>query len=43
MARAENIKPQKLSSTSKHLLPIWAVRAVESLTKCTVQLKLYIP
>ena len=35
--------PQCLYSRAIHLLPLWAVRPVQSLSACTVQLYLYSP
>ena len=36
-------EPQCLYSTAIHLLPLWAVRPIQSLSACTVQLYLYSP
>jgi len=36
-------EPQCLYSTAIRILPIWAVRPVQSLSACTVQLYLYFP
>ena len=36
-------KPQCLYSRAIHLLPLWTVRPVQSLSACTVQLYLYSP
>ena len=36
-------EPQCLYSTSKSLLPLWAVRPVQSLSACTVELYIYSP
>jgi len=36
-------EPQCLYSTAKSLLPLWAVRPVQSVSACTVQLNLYSP
>jgi len=38
MSRAACIEPQFLYSTAIPLLPLWAVRPVQSLSACTVQL-----
>ena len=41
MGRTACTKPQCLYSTAIPLLPLWAVRPVQSLSACTVQLYLY--
>ena len=43
MGRAACTEPQCLYSTAIPLLPLWAVRPVQSLSTCTVQLYLYSP
>ena len=43
MGRTVCTEPQCLYSTAITLLPIWAVRPVQSLSACTVQLYLYSP
>ena len=43
MGRTASREPQCLYSTDKHLLPLWAVRTVQSLSVCTVQLYLHFP
>jgi len=41
MGRTACIEPQCLCSTALPLLPLWAVRPVQSLSACTVELYLY--
>jgi len=41
MGRTASTEPQSLNSTAIPLLPPWAVRPVQSLSACTVQLYLY--
>ena len=43
MGRTVCTEPQCLYSTAIPLLPLWAVRSVQSLSACTVQLYLYSP
>ena len=43
MGRTACTEPQCLYSTAIPLLPVWAVRPVQSLSACTVQLYLYSP
>ena len=43
MGRTVCTEPQCLYSTAIPLLPLWAVRPVQSLSACTVQLYLYSP
>ena len=43
MGRTASREPQCLYSTDKHLLPLWAVRTVHSLSACIVKLYLYSP
>jgi len=43
MGRTACIEPQCLYSTAIPLLPLLAVRPVQSLSACTVQLHLYYP
>ena len=43
MCRTACTEPQCLYSTAIPLLPLWAVRPVQSLTACTVELYLYSP
>ena len=43
MGRAACTEPQCLYSIAIPLLPLWAVRPVQSLSGCTVQLYLYSP
>jgi len=43
MGRTNCTEPQCLYSTAIHLLPLWAVRPVQNLSACTVQLYLYSP
>jgi len=43
MGSTDSTKPQCLYSTAIPLLPLWAVRPVQSLSACTVQLHLYYP
>jgi len=43
MGRTDCSEPQCLYSTAIPLLPLWAVRTVQSLSACTVQLYLYSP
>jgi len=43
MGRTACTQPQCLYSRAIHLLPLWAVRPVQSLSACTVQLYLYSP
>ena len=43
MARTACMEPQCLYSTAIPLLPLWAVRLVQSLSACTVHLYLYSP
>jgi len=43
MDRTACTEPQCLYSTAILLLLLWAVRAVESLSACTVQLYIYFP
>ena len=43
MGRKACTEPQCLYSTAIPLLPLWAVRPVQSLSACTVQLYLYSP
>ena len=43
MGRTACTEPQCLYSTAIPLLPLWAVRLVQSLSACTVQLYLYSP
>jgi len=43
MGRTSGTEPQCLYSTALPLLPLWAVRPVQSLSACTVQLYLYSP
>ena len=43
MDRTACTEPQWLYSTAIPLLPLWAVRSVQSLSACTVQLYLYSP
>jgi len=43
MGRTASTEPQCLYSTAIPLLPLWAVRPVQSLSACTVQLYLYSP
>ena len=41
MDRTACTEPQRLYSTAKPLLPLWAVRNVQSLSACTVHLNLH--
>jgi len=43
MGRTACTEPQCLYSTAIPLFPLWAVRPVQSLSACTVQLYLYSP
>ena len=43
MGRTACTEPQCLYSTAIPLLPLWAVRPVQSLSACTVELYLYSP
>ena len=43
MGRTACIEPQCLYSKAVPLIPLWAVRPVQSLSACTVQLYLYSP
>ena len=43
MGRTACTEPQCLYSTAIPLLPLWAVRTVQNLSACTVQLYLYSP
>ena len=43
MDRTACTEPQCLYSTAIPLLPLWAVRPVQSLSACTVQLYVYFP
>jgi len=43
MGRTACTQPQCLYSTAIPLLPLWAVRTVNSLSACTVELYLYSP
>jgi len=43
MGRTACTEPQCLYSTAIPLLPLWAVRPVQTLSSCTVQLELYFP
>ena len=43
MDRTACTEPQCLYSTAVPLLPLWAVRLVQSLSACTVELYLYSP
>ena len=43
MGRSACIEPQSLYITAIPLLPQWAVRTVQSLSACTVELYLYFP
>ena len=43
MDRTACTEPQCLYSTAIPLLPLWAVRPVQTLSACTVQLYLYLP
>ena len=43
MGRTACTEPQCLYSRATPLLPIWAVRPVQSLSACTVELHLYSP
>ena len=43
MGRTASTEPQCLYSRTRPLLPLWAVRPVQSLSACTVQLYLYSP
>ena len=43
MGRTSCTEPQCLYSTAIPLLPLWAVRPVQSLSACTIQLYLYSP
>ena len=43
MGRTVFTKPQCLYSTAIPLFPLWAVRPVQSLSACTVELYLYSP
>ena len=43
MGRTDCTEPQCLYSTAIPLLPLWAVRPVQNLSACTVQLYLYSP
>jgi len=43
MGRTACTEPQSLYSTAISLLPLWAVRPVQGLSACTVQLYLYPP
>ena len=43
IGRTVSTEPQCLYSTSIPLLPLWAVRPIQSLSPCTVQLYLYSP
>ena len=43
MRRTACTEPQCLYSRAKPLLPLWAVRPVQSLSACTVELNLYSP
>ena len=43
MGRTACTEPQCLYSTAVPLLPLWAVRPVQSFSACTVQLYLYSP
>ena len=41
MGRTTSTEPQSLYSTAIPLLPLWAIRPVQSLSACTVELYLY--
>jgi hypothetical protein len=43
MGRTACTEPQCLYSRATPLLPLWAVRSVQSLSACTVELYLYSP
>ena len=43
MGRTASTEPQCLYSRAIPLLPLWAVRPVQSLSACTVELYLYSP
>ena len=43
IGRTACTEPQCLYSTAIHLLPLWAIRPVQSLSACTVDLYLYPP
>jgi hypothetical protein len=43
MCRTASTEPQCLYSTAIPLLPLWAVRPVQTLSACTVQLYVYSP
>ena len=43
MGRTGSTVPQCLYSTPVHLLPLWTVRPLQSLSACTVQLHLFSP
>ena len=43
MGRTGSTEPKYLYSTAIPLHPLWAVRSVQSLSACTVQLYLYTP
>jgi len=43
MGRTACTEPQRLYSIAIPLLPLWAVRSVQSLSACTVELYLYSP
>ena len=43
MGRAGCTEPQCLYSTARPLFPVWAVRPVQNLSDCTVQLYFYSP
>jgi len=43
MSRTDSTEPQCPYSTAIPLFPLWAVRPVQSLSACTVQLYLYSP
>ena len=43
MGRTACTEPQCLYCTPIHLLPLWAIQSVQSLSACTVQLNLYSP
>jgi hypothetical protein len=43
MGRTACTEPQCLYSRARPLLPLWAVRSVQSLSACTVELYLYSP
>jgi len=43
MGRTACTEPQCLYSTAIPLLPLWAVRPVQSLSVCTVELYIYVP